>query len=325
MVFIRQINCHKSIASTEQVSRFRDCDVVLLQEPNTSFLRSLNQNGKVFCAAGLRRRIRSAIFLKNQSLDLTVVPQFTTPDFVTVQIEGQSTMLCSAYLDINKNVWPDLLQDLTAHCARKLIKLVIGLDCNAHSPLWGCKDSNARGEHLDERIIQNNLFVHNVGSTPTFSSHLGESIIDITLSNSPPIVTGWNVSPDPSLSDHRIVEFHVHHIKPAPERLIRNFKKVNWPEMAADLSKAVPPSLPTWWSVHDLDTMCTNFTKSVQDSLDRQAPLERPGKRHSLWWTPECSKARAICLKLTRKADKARNSRANNSRILSEQASGQLL
>ena len=320
MVLIRQLNNHKTIASTVQVSRFRTCDVVLLQEPNTTFLRSLNAHGKVFCATGLRRHIRSAIFLKNTSLDLTIVPQFTSPDFVTVQIEGQATMLCSAYLDINKEVWPDILQNLTAHCRRKRIKLVLGLDCNAHSALWGCDTSNGRGDDLDERIIQNGLFVHNVGTTPTFSSHLGESIIDITLSTSPSMVTGWTVSDDPSLSDHRIVEFQVNHIEPGPERLIRNMKNVNWSELATEVGKTVPHSRPALWSIHNLETMCNNLTACIRDSLDRHAPLQKPAKRHAVWWTPECSKARAFCLRLVKKADRAKRSRAENSRLLREQA-----
>ena len=228
-------------------------------------------------------------------------------------------MLCSAYLDITKDVWPDLLQELTAHCARKQIKLVLGLDCNAHSPLWGCDDSNPRGESLEERIIQNNLFVHNEGNTPTFSSHLGESIIDITLSSSPSMVTGWHVSPDPSLSDHRIVEYRVNHIEPGPERLIRNMKNVNWSAVATDLRKAIPDRVPTWWSVNDLEQLCSNFSHSIRESMDRQAPLVKPAKRHCIWWTSQCSQARATCLRIAKKVNKARRSRAENCNILREQ------
>lgn len=320
MVCIRQINCHKSIASTEQVPQYRASDIVLLQEPNTSTIGTLKQKGKVICASGLRRLIRSVIYVSNRAIDVTSLQQFTTPDMATAQIEGQSTIVCSLYLDIKLPVWPSHLQDLILFCTNKNKKLIIGIDCNAHSAMWGCSDSNARGDQLEERIIQNNLFVHNVGSTPTFSSHLGESIIDITLSNSPPVISGWKVSRVPSLSDHRIVEFRANHVKPGPEPLIRNMKKVSWQAVAEDLRSAVPPCLPTWWSVQDLEGMCKDFTNSLRNSIDRQAPLQKPGKRHTVWWNPQCTEARKLCLKLAKKAEKARRARANNSRFLRDQA-----
>ena len=320
MVCIRQINCHKTVASTEQVSSYRACDLVLIQEPNTSHIRSLQRKGKVICATGLRRKIRSAIYVNNHALDVTALHQFTTPDMATAQIEGQSTILCSLYLDINLPVWPTHLQDLILFCSNKNKKLIIGIDCNAHSEMWGCSESNSRGQHLEEYIIHNNLFVHNAGSTPTFSSHLGESIIDITLSNSPPLITGWKVSPAPSLSDHRIVEFHANQVQPGTEPLLRNMKKVSWQTVAEDLRSAIPPRLPTWWSIQDLESLCGDFTKSLRNSIDRQAPLQKPAKRHTVWWNPECTEARRRCLKMARKAEKARRNRTNNSRYLRDRA-----
>ena len=123
MVCVRQINCHKSIASTEQVSRYRAGDLILMQEPNTVHMRSLKRKGKLICAPGLYRRIRSAIFVNNPALDVTALQQFTTPDMATAQVEGQSTIFCSLYLDINLPVWPTHLQELINFCSNKNKKL----------------------------------------------------------------------------------------------------------------------------------------------------------------------------------------------------------
>ena len=166
--------------------------------------------------------------------------------------------------------------------------------------------SNGYSLILVIRLIESDLFTEQnnvitsllidgtMEGTPTFSSHLGESIIDITLSNSPPVISGWKVSRVPSLSDHRIVEFRANHVKPGPEPLIRNMKKVSWQAVAEDLRSAVPPCLPTWWSVQDLEAKCKDFTNSLRNSIDRQAPLQKPGKRHTVWWNPQCTEARKL-------------------------------
>ena len=62
------------------------------------------------------------------------------------------------------------------------------MDSNAHSVLFG-KESNSRGEELEDFIIRNSLMVENVGTEPMFEVARANgpimSTIDVTLSRGP--------------------------------------------------------------------------------------------------------------------------------------------
>jgi hypothetical protein len=82
------------------------------------------------------RLARSAILVKTQNLDCTLIPQFSNKDITTIQVEKQHIMLCSAYLDCKLDAWPTLLDDLALYCAKNKLKLVIGANMNTHSSMW---------------------------------------------------------------------------------------------------------------------------------------------------------------------------------------------
>ena len=307
---IRQINCGKRIASTINVTKWNDCDVTLIQEPNRGSFNELRKHGKVFTTGRLPR---SAIFVSH-SIDCTLVPQFSNRDIITLQIESQKTYLCSAYLDIKEHVvWPPILHSLVDHCARTNSRLIIGTDVNAHSELWGSPDLNARGEAIELAIVQHGLYVHNIGNTPTFHGtrkrrhgRLGpaQTHIDVTISNIPGQVTGWMLSDLPSYSDHRILEYTLHHVV-SPEMIHkRNVKKINWNTVAKELKDAVPGTIPQTWTREQLEQHCTDFTAQLKTILDKYAPRKPPAKRHSFWWDDNCTAARHAC---TRAEKNARN------------------
>ena len=302
MVIVRQLNCHRTVASTELVRRFRACDLTLIQEPNTTFIKSLQRSGKVFCAKGQNRRVRSLIYLNNRSLDLTMLTQFSDPDICTVQIENQRLIFCSAYLDYKKPAWPPVLCDLVAFCSKNNFKLVIGADTNGHSPMWNSPDSNPRGEQLEFAIIRNNLYVHNQGYRPTFSSHLGESIIDVTLSNAPSAVTRWQVCLEISFSDHKIIEFHVDGVEPQLNTQKRSFTNTDWKEVAKDLRNIVPDEFPTCWTKKDLEDSVESLTDCLRRSLDVHAPYKNPAPKFCVWWNEKCTIARRTAHRIARRA-----------------------
>ena len=75
--------------------------------------------------------------------------------------------MVSAYLDITlPGVVPEPLGRLVDHCRREGKQLLIGMDSNSHSTLWGCEDDSARGEVLEGFILTNSLVVGNRGSVP---------------------------------------------------------------------------------------------------------------------------------------------------------------
>jgi hypothetical protein len=150
-------------------------------------------------------------------------------------------MLCSAYLDCKLDAWPTLLAYLALYCAQNKLKLVIGADMNTHSSMWNKMRSHSkRTAKVEQGIIKNNMFVFNTGTVPTFRSHIGESIIDVTMSNDPTCITNWKVSEEVSHSDHRVIKLSINKIKQTDATLRQNVRKVNWAAVSYDLRDAVP-------------------------------------------------------------------------------------
>ena len=78
--------------------------------------------------------------------------------------------------------------------------ILIGMDSNCHSTIFGLETK--RGEALEDFIAQNHLIVENIGTTPTFNTKWGTSIIYITLtSNLAVTVKNWEVKLDYNGSD----------------------------------------------------------------------------------------------------------------------------
>ena len=88
------------------------------------------------------------------------IPQLTGRDISTIMIEQKpGYILSSVYLDINFSEGEMLadLNRLIAYANVNRLKLVIGVDSNAHSSLWGSEETNRRGEILEEWLLTNGL------------------------------------------------------------------------------------------------------------------------------------------------------------------------
>ena len=78
----------------------------------------------------------------------------------------------------------------------KGLALLIGADTNCHSTIYG-KETNKRGEELEDFIAASNLNVENTGTFPTFNTQWGKSVIDVTLTRRLAVsVKNWNVNLD---------------------------------------------------------------------------------------------------------------------------------
>jgi len=61
--------------------------------------------------------------------------------------------------------------------------LLVGIDSNAHHPIWGLPEANVRGEVLVSFLSNNNLHILNTGNNPTFTRVNCATHIDITITN----------------------------------------------------------------------------------------------------------------------------------------------
>ena len=63
------------------------------------------------------------------------------------RIGGKQTALVSLYLDIKQAIQPQWLNDLLQMITNKKFPIIMGINSNAHSTLYG-PDNNAKGGHF---------------------------------------------------------------------------------------------------------------------------------------------------------------------------------
>ena len=113
------------------------------------------------------------------------------------------------------------------YCENENLRLIVGCDSNAHHTVWGSTNCNGRGESLYEFLNTTNLEILNQGNEPIFCNVSRQEVIDINLGSYGLLesITGWEVSQEPSLSDHRHILFTPWGSFPA--LLIRNPRGTN--------------------------------------------------------------------------------------------------
>jgi len=141
----------------------------------------------------------------------------------------KSDRLCSAYLPYDSKDPPPSreLEELVQYCENENIQLLVGCDSNAHHTAWGSTNCNGRGEVLIE-FLNSTLEIFNRGSEPTFCTSVRQDVFDITLGSYGLLnsITDWEVSLEPSLSDHGHILFTLR--GSVPVLLIRNPGGTNW-------------------------------------------------------------------------------------------------
>ena len=158
-----------------------------------------------------------------------------------VKIQGKQTLLASIYLDIKLPVNQSWMKNLTVMAEQKKLPILIAMDSNAHSDLFG-PTTNTRGEHLEDFILTHGLIVENVGLAPTFELMRGDKYIathiDVTLSRDLEFsLDNWAVDRSYNGSDHNTIRF----VATNPERLkrkIRPWNKADWSTFTHFLTQA---------------------------------------------------------------------------------------
>ena len=134
-------------------------------------------------------------------------------------------------MDIKAEMVPKWLEKVEEYASSRKIPIIIGMDSNAHSSLYGY-ESNSRGEELEEFIINRGFLIENVGKKATFQVKRGdqrvETIIDVTMSRGMDNrISGWNVEDDYNGSDHNNITFKVTE-DTGEKQWIRLWDKIDW-------------------------------------------------------------------------------------------------
>lgn len=224
-------------------------------------------------------------------------------DFTWMDIEGIATVF-SCYFSPNR----DLAQftsfvDRLNHAVRATRgRLVIAGDFNAKSTQWGCARTCNRGRILDDWIASAGLAIVNRGNTWTYSNGAHGSIIDLTITNDPRSVRGWEVQLEESGSDHRYLTFEIEDggaETPQHDDQIRR----GWVSgsLKAEVFRAfLLGRLPPGGSAEE---MAGALTTTLQEACDASMNTRRPYSNHRRevhWWNDVIKELRQESTKLRR-------------------------
>ena len=111
---------------------------------------------------------------------------------------------------------------IVEYIGRKKASLLLGVDTNAQSQLYGT-ETNKRGEMVEEIILRIGLGVANVGLEPTSEIVRGgnhiQTHIDVTLFKGDIDVLDWKVDKRYNASDHNTITWVVEDEVPLPDHI----------------------------------------------------------------------------------------------------------
>ncbi|GBP63885.1 Retrovirus-related Pol polyprotein from type-1 retrotransposable element R1 [Eumeta japonica] len=156
---------------------------------------------------------KAGILACRSDTTICVLAHLSTPHCLVGHVEPCDLHVLSCYFQYSEDIDRHLDHlDRVLNILRGK-RILIGVDCNAHSPLWFCerRQYTGRGPEVEHRrqrmegfVLGRNLIIHNQEDQPcTFMGPTGESNIDLTLSTKNLSVTEWTVNDQACSSDHR--------------------------------------------------------------------------------------------------------------------------
>lgn len=311
-ITIGQINAQNSNAVIDQLRQtVQDMyiDILCIQEPY-SYRNKITGMGisnkvisdtKTFTSAVVSKTIKAAIVVTNPTYTVLKIEQFSNTHFACAEITvaNHAFYIVNAYFQYSDKIEPYLehLDKILAQLRNR--KLILCFDANAYSNLWHSKETDDRGEILEQFIAQHELYILNQESNiTTFDNTHGQSNIDITLANSTCYnrIRAWKVHAGKTTSDHNLITFKVD----APEIELQtpkenrfNIKKANWEKFTENLRSRNRDR------VRIQDTQNTNVNDLVHELEDiikkaclNAIPLKTQFLKSAPWWNINLTKLR---------------------------------
>lgn len=142
-----------------QTAAEKNIDILLISEPNKNKAQKTNDLTD--------KNIDTQIIILNKKIQITSRGKGTGYNWVEIE----DMIIYSCYISPNSKIeeFEQYLQNIEDSIQnKKQKKIIIGGDFNAKSMLWGGKQTDKRGNILEEWMIQNELTTINIGNTPTF-------------------------------------------------------------------------------------------------------------------------------------------------------------
>ena len=166
----------------------------------------------------------------------------------------------------------DKIKKAIEYCKKRIFVILLGIDSNAHSDIWG-HNNNKRGNDLVDYIIQEGLEIHNKGKEYTYESSTGKSVIDLTLSwNLKTGLRGWKVNKDLNHSDHNSIKYTLEtELETIPVH--RPWNKADWALFKAELeNKEI--YVPNKITPQRLEKMLDQYYNQIEKALDKACPKQ---------------------------------------------------
>ena len=130
---------HAQIEILNKLNKTKNPFLILAQEPYCykSTLALLPQNSKTI-PSDRTGHPRASITASNK-LQMAEISELKHRDLAAglVTLEGKKTVIISIYQDITQESVPEHLVKAINYCKQKRFSILIGMDSNAHSDIWG--------------------------------------------------------------------------------------------------------------------------------------------------------------------------------------------
>ena len=274
-----QLNMHRAVAASTILNNKVNLNpsICFLTEPCTAFNKVCHVPPNHSCVPSttLSERPRTAIYIP-RTIQFIHLEQLSNKDCTVVVLDTArgKLILASVYLDYNLDVVQPWLTSLMDYVDNRKLPLLMALDSNAHSVLYGV-ETNERGKPFEEFILQHNLMVENRGTSPTYHAFRhGDNIdshIDVTLSKNMIPLCDWRVH-DGSFngSDHHTITWSLPlELKKRP--LIRPWSKAKWQVFTKQISE-YDFQLPENFTTRKVDKLLDRWYRVIGEALDKACP-----------------------------------------------------
>lgn len=173
--------------------------------------------------------------------------------------------------------------------------ILICIDANAHSPMWFCREEDAKGIELNNFVTRRNLVIHNQPNQPP--THSSGSNIDLTISNNAIAnkVHRWTVHQCASLSDHNLITFEIEVKQLKDFSLINkyNMKLADFPKINEGISALTRDlGLISAGNVQEADYVINRYAEAMEPTCEANIPKIKIRNKYVPWWTPRLTELR---------------------------------
>lgn len=295
-------NSSKVTAEARKILEDHDVDFLLGQEPYSVEGKvrgfGLTSSNLIVGNHSDGQRPMAAIIAKPRYDPLELV-QYKTTHFTSIVINTTigPVVIISAYFQFADPIEPfiDHLDNIIRKAIRKTSNILIGLDANAHSPLWHSSAEDDRGVLFTNLIMLHDLVILNKQNQPT--THKSGTNIDITMCtiNLADKIHKWTVHENESMSDHRLITFELQ-LKPiqTPHEIKRyNFKKANYAMLNNYLHNNINRlAEQTETKVMGIEDAAFKLTDIATRACEKNIPRKILRKRTVPWWNYDLTRQR---------------------------------